>query len=62
MCDTTAFVLRDGREEKILENVERIETDGDQLTLTNIYGESESLRGRLRLFDNSGGKLVIEPI
>ena len=62
MCDATAFLLRNGAEEKILESVERVELDGEQVTLTNIFGEHQSLRARLRLFDNSEGRLVFEPL
>jgi predicted RNA-binding protein len=62
MCDTTAFVVRSGAEEKILENVDRVELDGDEVTLTNIFGERETLTARLRLIDNSAGKLLFEPL
>jgi len=62
MCDTTAFVVRSGAEEKVLENVDRVELDGDEATLTNIFGERQTLTARLRLIDNSEGKLVFEPL
>jgi predicted RNA-binding protein len=62
MCDTTAFVIRSGAEEKVLENVDRVELDGDAVTLTNIFGERQTLAARLRLIDNSEGKLVFEPL
>jgi predicted RNA-binding protein len=62
MCDTTAFVVRGGGEEKILENVERVELDGSEVTLTSIFGEQQTLTARLRLFDNREGKLLFEPV
>jgi predicted RNA-binding protein len=62
MCDTTAFVVRGGVEEKILESVERVELEGAEVTLTNIFGERQTLTARLRLFDNSEGKLLFEPL
>ena len=62
MCDTTAFVVRGGGEEKILENVERVELDGSEVMLTNIFGEQQTLTARLRLFDNREGKLLFEPV
>ena len=62
MCDTTAFVVRGGGEEKILENVERVELDGSEVTLTNIFGEQQTLTAKLRLFDNREGKLLFEPV
>lgn len=62
MCDTTAFLVRSGAEEKVLENVDRVELDGDEVTLTNIFGERQTLTARLRLIDNSEGKLVFDSL
>jgi predicted RNA-binding protein len=62
MCDTNAYLIRDGAEEKILDSVEVIEVQGDETELVNIYGERKTLRARLKLFDNSQGKLVFEPL
>jgi len=62
MCDTNVYLIRDGAEEKILDSVEVIEVQGDEAELVNIYGERKTLRGRLKLFDNSQRKLVFEPI
>ena len=62
MCDTTAFVIRGGAEERVFEDVDRVEFDGDEVTLTNIFGEQQTLSARLRLIDNSEGKLVFEPL
>jgi len=62
VCDTTAFVVRGGSEEMIFENVDRVELDGDEVTLTNIFGEQRKLSARLRLIDNNAGKLVFEPL
>jgi len=64
MCEMTAFVVRRDSDtqgnEKLLESVDRVELDGDELTLTNIFGEQETLKGRLLLIDNREGKLLIE--
>ena len=62
MCDTTAFVVRNGAEEKVFENVDRVEFEGDEVRLTNIFGEQQTLSARLRLIDNNEGKLVFEPL
>ncbi len=62
MCDTTAFVIRSGAEEMLLENVDRVELDGDEVTLTSIFGEQQTLTARLRLIDNSEGRLVFDPL
>ena len=64
MCEMTAFVVRRDsnvqEREKLLESVDRVELDGDELTLTNIFGEQETLKGRVLLIDNREGELLIE--
>ncbi len=62
MCEAHAFILKDGKEEKVLENVDLVELEGDEVRLTNIFGEQKSLRARLRLYDNSERKILFEPV
>lgn len=62
MCDMAAYVVRDGTEEKLLESVELVEAQGDELELTNLFGERRTVRARLKRFDNSQGKLLLEPV
>jgi predicted RNA-binding protein len=62
MCDANAYLLKEGAEEVLLESVDLVELDGDEVTLTNIFGERKILRARLKLFDNGQGKLLFEPI
>jgi predicted RNA-binding protein len=57
-----AFVVRDGTEEKVLESVDLVEADGDELELTNIFGDRRTLRARLKRFDSREGKLLLEPL
>jgi len=62
MCEANAFILRNGEEEKILENVDLVELEGDEVKLVNIFGEQKSLKARLKLYNNSEGKIVFEPV
>lgn len=62
MCEAHAFILKDGKEEKLLESVDLVEFEGDEVKLTNIFGEQKGLRARLRLYDNSQRKLLFEPV
>ena len=62
MCDIDVFVLRNGGEEKIMENVDRVEATRDGLRIQNIFGEQQVLRGRLYFYDNSRKKLVFETL
>ena len=60
MCEANAFILRNGKEEKILENVDLVELVGEEVKLTNIFGEQKILKARLSLYNNSEGKIVFE--
>ncbi len=62
MCEAHAFILKDGREEKLLENVDLVEMEDEGVKLVNIFGEQKVLKARLRLYSNSERKIVFEPI
>ncbi|NNF98891.1 MAG: CooT family nickel-binding protein [Desulfobacteraceae bacterium] len=59
MCDINAFVLNSNNEEKIMENVDVVETQGEMVKLINIFGETKTLQGRIVSFDNSRKKMVL---
>lgn len=61
MCEAHAFVLRGGQEEKLLENVDLLEVEGESIRLVNIFGEQKKLRGIFRSYDNTQRKILIEP-
>jgi len=62
MCEAHAFILKEGKEEKVLDNVDLVELEGDDVKLTNIFGEQKSLKARLRLYNNSEQKILFEPV
>jgi predicted RNA-binding protein len=61
MCEANAFILKDGKEEKILESVDLVELNGDEVKLVSIFGEQKTIRARLKSYNNSEGKIVFEP-
>ena len=62
MCEAHAFLLKNGQEEKIMESVDLVELDGNEVKLINIFGEQKSLQARLKLYNNSDGKIIFEPV
>ena len=62
MCDINVFVLKNGTEEKVLENVDLIEEVAGGLRLVNIFGEERTLRARMVLFDNSEKRMLFQPV
>jgi predicted RNA-binding protein len=46
----------------LLENVTQVEAVGDQINLRNLFGETQSLRGRIVRMDFAEGKLVLQSV
>ena len=62
MCEAHAFVLKDGEEKKLMENVDRVEMVGDVIKIVNIFGEQKILKGKMRSYNNTQRKILLESI
>jgi predicted RNA-binding protein len=60
MCEANAFLLREGREELILEAVDILEYDEDgRIRLANIFGEQKVLDAQLKSMSLVNHKIVL---
>lgn len=62
MCEAHAFILKDGEEEILLESVDLLELKGDEVRLVSIFSEQKILKARLKLYDNTKRKIVLETL
>lgn len=62
MCEAHAFLLKDGKEEIVLENVDQVEVTLHETRLVNIFGEQKTVRARIKYYHNTGRKILLEPI
>jgi predicted RNA-binding protein len=62
MCEAHAYILSHGKEVKLLENVDQVEVDGDEVKMVNIFGEQKILKARIRSYNNTDSKIVLENI
>ncbi len=62
MCEAHAYIVKDGQEERILESVDQVETEGDEIRLISIFGEQKMIKAKLKRYDNRQGKIVFEPL
>ncbi|MBN2060583.1 MAG: CooT family nickel-binding protein [Deltaproteobacteria bacterium] len=62
MCEAHAFILKGGKEEMILENVDRIDVDDDEVRMINIFGEQKILRARIKSYNNRESKILLESV
>jgi predicted RNA-binding protein len=47
MCEAAAYLLKNGQEELVLQDVDVIEPDGELLRLVNIFGEQKVLKATI---------------
>ena len=62
MCDINVFVVKNGVEEKVLENVDLIEEVADGMRLVNIFGEERTLKAKMVLYNNSEKRMLFQPV
>ena len=62
MCEAHAYLLKDGKEEKLLENVDELEVEGDNIRMINIFGEQKIVKAKVRRYQNRESKIILEPI
>lgn len=61
MCQTAAYVVEDGAEKLILEDVVSLIPEEGALRLANLFGEEKVIRGRLRRIDLLAHRITIDP-
>jgi predicted RNA-binding protein len=62
MCEAHAYILRNGEEVKLLENVDQVEVEGDEIKMVSIFGEQKILKARIRSYNNKDSKIVLEEV
>jgi len=62
MCEANAYILRDGKEEKLLENVDELRVEGEEVKMINIFGEQKTVRARIRAYSNAERKILLETL
>jgi predicted RNA-binding protein len=59
MCEAAAYLLKNGREELVLADVDVIEPDGDSLRLVNIFGEQKTLKANILSLNLVNHKVIL---
>jgi len=62
MCEASAFLIKDGKEELILESVDTLENLDDEVKMINIFGEQKSLKAKIKTLSLVGHKIILEAI
>ncbi|MBK5100119.1 MAG: CooT family nickel-binding protein [Desulfobacteraceae bacterium] len=62
MCESAAYILRDGEEELVLESIDLLENRDGHIELVNLYGEQKTVRARLKVLSLVDHKIILEPL
>lgn len=60
MCETNAYIYKDGKEELYLENVDTMRPEEGKLYLRNLFGEQKVVTGVIREISLMKHKIIIE--
>jgi predicted RNA-binding protein len=61
MCESTAYLLKDGKEEEIMTEVATIIPRGKRLRLISLFGEEKEVRASIQEINLVGHKIVLKP-
>jgi predicted RNA-binding protein len=62
MCEAHAFILKEGKEEKLLESVDELEVNGDEIRVINMFGEQKIVKAKMKSYHNQEGKILLEAL
>lgn len=60
MCESNAYILKDGKHQLLMESVGLIRSDSGKVFLKSIFGETLSVDGRVVEMDLTGHKILLE--
>jgi predicted RNA-binding protein len=60
MCQLSAYLVRSGQEELVLEDVSLVEVEGEKVFLTTLFQPREAINARIQVVDLVRNKLLLE--
>ena len=59
MCEANAYMIEEGREQLIMEAVDKVEPEEDGLRLVNIFGEQQFIDAHIESLSLVDHKIVL---
>jgi predicted RNA-binding protein len=60
MCEASAYIVKDGQEELILESVDTLENEDGEIFMVNIFGEQKRVKARVKTLSLVNHKIILE--
>lgn len=62
MCESTAYVLKNGKAQALIEGIELLEKKDSFIRLVSLLGEEQTIKARVKSLSLVDHKIVLEPI
>jgi predicted RNA-binding protein len=62
MCEANAYLLKNGKEELLLESLDTVEPEDGKWKLTSIFGEQKFIKGRISRLALVDHKVIFEEV
>jgi predicted RNA-binding protein len=59
MCEAAAYILKEGKEELLLADVDLIEPDGENLRLVSIFGEQKTIKASIHSLNLVNHRVIL---
>ena len=59
MCEAAAYILKDGKEELLLADVDLIEPDVENLRIVSIFGEQKVVKATIKSLNLVNHKVIL---
>lgn len=60
MCQTTAYLIEEGKEVPVLKDVVNITPEEGRVKIVNLFGEEKVVEGRIKQIDLLSHRIVID--
>ena len=60
MCESAAYLLKDGKEEMVLEGVDLLESREGRVRMVNIFGEEKEIEGQVKVLSLVDHRIILK--
>ena len=60
MCEANAYILKDGEEQTLLEDVDLLRPEGEAIYLRSVFGEQKTVNARIKEIRLMDHKIILE--
>jgi len=60
MCEANVYLMKEGKEELILEDISILRPEKDELYLQNIFGEQKRIKARIKEMNLIDHRILLE--